>query len=88
MLYHLVCLLDRTGLHVHALDSHDWRSTSLRQARGVLNLDVWETSSVFYRRLGGGLYLFLGDHPLRTGYVAFVSKLRLGQEIRSLRSGL
>ena len=86
MPYHLVCLLGRSGLHVRALDSHDWRSTSLHQARGVSNLDVWETSSVFCRRLGGGLYLCLGDHLLRTGYTISVSELRTKQDSWNLRS--
>ena len=66
MPYRLVCLLGRSGPHVHALDSHDWRSTSLHQARDVLILDVLEISIVFYRRLGGGLCLCLADHPSRT----------------------
>lgn len=87
MPYHLVCLLDRSDLHARALDSHDWRSTSLHQARGVLNLDAWETLTFFYRRLDGGLYLCLGDHLLRTGYTVFVSNLRMDQDVCSLRSG-
>lgn len=86
MPYHLVCLLDRSGLHVRALDSHDWRSTSLRQARGVLNLGVWETSSVFCRRLGGAPCLCLAGRLLKTRYIVFVSRSKTDQEIQSLRS--
>lgn len=87
MPYHLVYLLDRSDLHVRALDSHDWRNTSLHQARDVLNLDVWETSNVFCPHLDGGLDLCLGDHLLRTGCTLFVSKLRTDPGMRRLHSG-
>lgn len=84
MPYHLECLLDRSGLHVRALYSHGWRSTSLHQARGVLNLDVWETSNVFCRRLVGDPYLCLGDRLLRTRYRLSFSELRTIQGFMEL----
>lgn len=61
-------------------------STSLRQARDVLNLGVWEIGNVFYRRLGGGLYLCLADHPSRTGHMLLVTTLSTFQDLWNSRN--